>query len=91
MGRPKGCTPWNKGLDQRTGRKRNPEAQVKLYTWRRMIHAAVDVGLLTRPSRCPECGKEGRTYAFPRKGRTVSGPLAANWRCHACQPKGNPF
>ena len=88
MGRPKGCTPWNKGLDQRTGLPPNAKLRAAWAAHRRRLREALRCGILERPALCDKCGRETFTHAHSRDYRQ---PLIVDWLCKRCQPKGPPF
>lgn len=90
MPRAKGCVPWNKGIDQRTGERLNckvksVQAKRKAWqSWRREIREAVYFGILKRSPTCDKCGKASLTHAFPRVGQGI---YDVDWFCAQCQPK----
>lgn len=83
----KGCTPWNKGLDQRTGLPPNEAERSVWSAVRRTIREAIRCGILDRPKVCSTCAQERFTHAHAADPKR---PLDVEWYCKDCQPKAYP-
>ena len=79
-------TPWNKGLDQRTGLPVVKRSRNRWNRFKRGVLNALRGGYLVRPSTCPVCQRQVLVRAFPADGDNV---YIVKWFCVKCQPKGD--
>lgn len=65
---------------------KDPDYQKKHYA-RQAVIAAVRVGALTRPARCPTCNRKCKVHGHHHKGYDKDHYLDVQWLCPSCHYK----